>query len=796
MNPFLSRLNSNIFNVIVEFTPKTQKDLKDIAELGKKLSEANSKYKDKGIVFSAVTITQNPAGRLSYDAVQAVKFLKENGLPEEIEIVPHITCKDQNVDAIENQLRALIDLGIRNILALTGDKPPKAQAVFQIDSIGLLMLINRINANIAKQAKTVDALKKCVQLYAGSAISPFKYTEASFAMQYIKAEKKISCGTQFFISQAGWDVEKSKELIKRKKAYGVPILGNALFLDYSTVLPMKDLPGCVVIPQFIEKLKSEKYDDHIKRTAQQIAMFKSLGYNGVDLGNVLTYEQIIQIIDMALEIKNWEEFSDNISFPPPPQKNKKLSKSPATLEYLHKQAFEEKGALFNISKKVLEPFEKSYQKGYGPLYKAFFGAEQFIKGTFFDCRLCGDCYLPENYFVCTEGSCKKGLPNPPCGDADAQGMCGNDANRPCAAELIYYRAAKKDDIKSLKKKIFGSRDISLFGSSSFLNHYFGRSHSFKTTLKERSKLIQIAELLHATIPSVGPAMQLIKEMGDEGFTKYNPGLNVVIDLIISQAAYQPAYIDINIDQLRENTPQLIRKFIKLIKTYSMGIPVCIDSSNVEVLKAGLEEWYSEGNNVKPPMINSINYAELEKMRPILKMRRDIKFGIVGLLTGPTGVLKSPDEMYEAAKVIFKEALSYGFKPQEIFFDTVTLGVTFDSPFNELGEIKTSHTYNSFNAIKKIMSDPEMKGVNASLGVSNWTHGVAKRRIGHIRAFIEVAMSYGLNAVISDVSQEYGIKPTQPELVEFVKMFANLDGSEESFLTYNTMIKEFRTKKWV
>ncbi|MCX7767043.1 MAG: hypothetical protein N2246_10110, partial [Candidatus Sumerlaeia bacterium] len=110
--------------------------------------------------------------------------------------------------------------------------------------------------------------------------------------------------------------------------------------------------------------------------------------------------------------------------------------------------------------------------------------------------------------------------------------------------------------------------------------------------------------------------------------------------------------------------------------------------------------------------------------------------------------------------------------------------------------KPSHTYNSFNAIKKIMTDPEMKGVNTILGVSNWTHDVKRRRIGHNRAFIEVARSYGLNSIIIDVTQDYGIKPAPKELVEIVKMFASLDGSEESVLTYTTKIRELRAQKMV
>jgi len=795
-NKFVARLHSGLFNILVEFTPRNPKEIVQIGEIARQLSALNEKYRPKGVSFSAVMLTQNPGGRLSYDIAQAVKILKENDFPEDIAIIPHVTCKDYNLDSIEIQLRALFDLGISTILALTGDKPKEAKGVFQLDSLGLLMFIQKFNARIARRAKTLEQFKKVPQLTPGAAISPFKYSELSLMMQYIKAEKKTRCGAAFLISQAGWDVEKSRELIQKKQALGVPIIGNALLLDYTTAYVMKDLPGCVVTPEFMEKLKDEKSEDGITRASQQVAMFKALGYNGVDIGNVATLEQILQIVDGALEINDWEQFRDNISFPPPAPEPLPLPKTPPGMDFLHNIAFEQKGKLFKFAKTILKPVEKSYHKDYGTLYRVFFAIEKLAKGGLFDCRLCGDCFLPENYFVCTVGQCDKGLPNPPCGDATVEGRCGNDPKRPCAAEVILFRAIKKNDVETLRNTIIPPRDVSLEGTSSLLNHYYGRSHTLKASLLERSGLIQIAELLHASIPSVGPAMFYLKELGEKGFTQYNRGLNVILNLIVTQAEYRPAYIDVNIDQLGGDTPPLMRQYVRLIKKYGQGVPVCIDSSNPEVLKAGLEEWYANASQVKPPLINSINYAEMEKMRPILEMRRTYKFSIIGLLMGQQGVLKSSEEMYEAAKSIFKEAQKYGFQPEEIFFDTVTLGITFDSPISELGEFKPSHTYNSFNAIKKIMTDPEMKGVNTVLGVSNWSHDVKRRRIGHNRAFIEVARRYGLNSVIIDVMQDYGIKPAPKELVQLVEMFASLDGGEESVLTYNAMIREMRAKGWV
>ena len=795
-NRLLASLESGMFNIFLEFTPRNPRELVQIADIARMAVSLNDEYRARGAVFSAVMLTQNPGGRLSYELVQAVSILRQQGFPETLSLVPHVTCKDLNLDALEVQLNALVDLGIDTVLALTGDKPATAQGVFQVDSLGLLMLVNRLNAQIARKAKDIDSLKKSPQIVSGAAISPFKYSEPSLMMQFIKVEKKVSCGASFLITQAGWDVAKNEELIRRKDALGIPLIGNALLLDYKGAYVMKDLPGCVVPKPFLDKLQAESEDDAINRAAQQLAMLKGLGYHGVDIGNVMTFEQVREIVERGLAIKDWRAFEHNISFQPESGKPARLTRKPILMNMLHKLTFEEKGSLFSLCKKVCSPMERSFQKGRGPLYRVFFGIEQLVKGTLFECRNCGDCYLPENHFVCTIGGCAKGLPNPPCGDSTVDGLCGNEPTRPCAGELIYHRAVREKGVEEIKRHVFGSRNVSLDGTSSFLNHWYGRDHDIRVTLEKVSGLKQIAELLHASIPSVGPAMQYIRELGDKAFVSYNRGVNVIIDLIIQQAERNPAFIDINIDQLGGDTPSLIRKFVRLVKQYGTGVPVCIDSSNPEVLKSGLEEWYASGEPVETPLVNSVNYAEIEKSRPLLELRKRFKFGIVGLLMGAQGVLKSSDEMVDAARTIFKVASGYGFKPEEVFFDTVTLGITFDSPITELGEFKPSHTHNSFHAIQKIRNDPEMKDVNAVLGVSNWTHDVKKRRIGHNRAFIAVAQKYGLNAVIIDVLQDYGIKPAPPELMELVDMFVSLDGSEDSVFTYNAKIREMRQKGWV
>ncbi len=47
------------------------------------------------------------------------------GLLDGLDVMPHVTCKDMNADAIVSSLMTLRKMGIENVLALTGDKPVK-----------------------------------------------------------------------------------------------------------------------------------------------------------------------------------------------------------------------------------------------------------------------------------------------------------------------------------------------------------------------------------------------------------------------------------------------------------------------------------------------------------------------------------------------------------------------------------------------------------------------------------------------------------------------------------------------
>jgi 5-methyltetrahydrofolate corrinoid/iron sulfur protein methyltransferase len=665
--------------------------------------------------------------------------------------------------------------------------------------------------------------------------------------QYYKMEKKIACGAEFLITQVGWDWRKSLELFTymRENGLDVPVLGNVYLLSTLTPAPrlMHDikLPGCFVSDELLAKVNSERIDDHVERAAQQVAMYKAMGAAGVDIGGVPNFDLFTRILRRAAEIgPAWEQFKDNLCWPPRvrnsgagvnpqsairnPQSQDvfylydesgmrvRLSTPRPTFgkrffDFTHRAVLDPKHSGFHAFKKTMGFLGAS--KGRGAIYKLFNSSEKTFKYLLFECEECGDCFLPENFGLCTIGGCEKGMDNAPCGDATVDGRCGNNLDRVCIGERI-YQAAASEDLKSqisdpgildsrgrarLRATINKPRNPALEHTSSIINYLFAKDHTMK------SPLISIGEAIHASIPKTGKIMKQLHALGRDAYSTPSEPLEYIKALIETQADEGADYIAVNLDAFGEDNPQqavgMMVEYVRLVRRWGHGVPICLDSSNDNVLIAGLKEWYnpkSEIRNLKfemrPPLLNSIKIYTMDKMLPL---KRECDFSFIGLLvsedkpTGPGGS-HSVDELYSLAKQIFQRAVGqYGFRPEQIFFDSTVFPLAIDMPM-EPGV--PGYTYRTFETIKKIKSDPAMKGVHCSLGISNSVRDLPARKVGVCRAYVAKAMEYGLDAGIVNTSHQYGSVEAPPELLELVTAYAQMDGSMEKMSNAMELMGQF------
>jgi len=298
----------------------------------------------------------------------------------------------------------------------------------------------------------------------------------------------------------------------------------------------------------------------------------------------------------------------------------------------------------------------------------------------------------------------------------------------------------------------------------------------------KKPLITIGESVHASIPKTAEAMQQLNELGHSAYSEPSEQLDYIKALIESQAAEGAAYIAVNLDAFGEDDPQIaadmMREYVSLVRKWASGVPVCIDSSNDNVLIVGLKEWYNTEEQVKQPLINSVKVYTADILLPL---KKDFDFAFIGLLmsedkpSGPGGS-HSVDELYSLAQQIFDKAVGkYDFKPGEIYFDSTVFPLAIDMPM-EPGV--PGYTCRALETIKKIKSDPKIKGVHCVLGVSNCVRDLPARKIGVCRAYLSKAMEYGLDAAIVNVAHHYGSVEPAADLLELVDAYAKMDGSAE------------------
>jgi len=140
-NPFAAKLARGEFAVICELDPPRNSQMDRLIAAARQLQLAG---------LDAVTLADSPLARVKMDPIScAARLFRETGLP----VLPHLCCRDKNANALRSSLLAAHSEGIRQVLAITGDAIPESdkgfvKPVFNLNSFGLLQLINQMNQDI------------------------------------------------------------------------------------------------------------------------------------------------------------------------------------------------------------------------------------------------------------------------------------------------------------------------------------------------------------------------------------------------------------------------------------------------------------------------------------------------------------------------------------------------------------------------------------------------------------------------------------------------------------------------
>jgi methionine synthase / methylenetetrahydrofolate reductase(NADPH) len=142
-----------------------------------------------------------------------------------IETVLHYTCRDRNVLSIQSDLLGASSIGLRNILCLTGDPPklgnyPDATAVFDVDAIGLVNIVRRLNHGLDIGSNSIGASTNfTIGVAANPGVPDIEHELRRFAY-------KVEAGAEYAITQPVFDLRLLEEFLRRIEEFRIPVIAG------------------------------------------------------------------------------------------------------------------------------------------------------------------------------------------------------------------------------------------------------------------------------------------------------------------------------------------------------------------------------------------------------------------------------------------------------------------------------------------------------------------------------------------------------------------------------------------
>ena len=328
-NAFAQALREGRFSIILECATAAES-----SRAARGRDEALAKKVGEQAAVAGVSVAdRTPAEDAADPASRAALFAKHSGKP----VVMHLSGKGSDPNRIQDLLSRARAVGLNNLFAVTGDRSvyhETARATRRVAPYEAGYLDSVRSLHMARERADADF---CL----GAAVNPHKYHVADLYAQLFKAVRKVSCGAEYLVAQAGWDMRKFHELqwFLQMRELDVPVLARVLLLSTSEIQDLPDSlpPGAAMSRSLAAQFQREcsvnetqSLAAQMQRIALQTAGLRLMGYNGVQIGGVhdpQTLEMVVKRIHEGLEthtdfaawLAAWNEFHDGVHFPPVPR---------------------------------------------------------------------------------------------------------------------------------------------------------------------------------------------------------------------------------------------------------------------------------------------------------------------------------------------------------------------------------------------------------------------------------------------------------------------------------------------
>ncbi|MGB5845678.1 MAG: dihydropteroate synthase, partial [Anaerolineales bacterium] len=196
---------------------------------------------------------------------------------------------------------------------------------------------------------------------------------------------------------------------------------------------------------------------------------------------------------------------------------------------------------------------------------------------------------------------------------------------------------------------------------------------------------------------------------------------------LAQVAAGAKMLDVNAGIPMIDEPAVLADIIRLVQEL-VEVPLCIDSSIIAALEAGLAAYQGKA------LVNSVT-GEEERLEAVLPLVAEHKAAVIGITNDESGISYDPHERFAVAKKIVERAESYGIPRQDVLIDPLAMPV---------GAVNSAGV-SLFTITRRVR---EELGCNTVCGASNISFGLPDREVLNT-AFLAMAISAGMTSAITN-----------------------------------------------
>ncbi len=207
----------------------------------------------KRLGADCINIGDSPMARVRMSAIALAVLMKERA---GIEPIIHFTSRDRNLMAIQSDLLGAHALGIRNVIALTGDPPTsgdyaRATGVWDVDSIGFIKVLKQLNGGTDWAGNSIG---KATDFFVACAANP---TADDLDMEIDRVRRKLEAGADCLMTQQIYSAQILERFLERLGPIDVPLLVGIMPLQSSKHAEFihNELPGVFVPDDVRERMR-------------------------------------------------------------------------------------------------------------------------------------------------------------------------------------------------------------------------------------------------------------------------------------------------------------------------------------------------------------------------------------------------------------------------------------------------------------------------------------------------------------------------------------------------------------